>query len=463
MPRPETVSAVPPPRSLTPFEQLMLADARPGYPMTFYIESEVEGDLCLHRFRVAVGVAAARHPRCCSRVATGGNRPCWLAPDVLPSVEEISAAAWRPPDLTRESGIRLVVMPGGIATSSVTSSVARSAAQSATGDGQAAAYRLVMVVHHAVCDGIAAAEFLGDVWAAYHGLEPPRFTAGRPGSDSLAVPDRRPPGLRAIIASARPFALFRPQPLRSMPHRGRHRSSYLPAGHEAQALQPPYESLLFDREATTQLRRAVAAAGWSVNDAIVAAAIRAVAAWNDRFGGRRGNVRITLPVSLRPVGSREPAGNGISYAFLDRRPAEYRDIRKLADWVATASRWVVETGAATEFLSVLEILAARPWLLGAVTRLPVCFSTAVVSTLGDTARRMKSGVPKEDGLDAPGGLVIRAMRGVPPLRPGTRVAVGALTYGGQLSLTCLCAAAADPRAAAGEFLDLLAAELASLV
>jgi O-methyltransferase involved in polyketide biosynthesis len=438
-----------PPTPLAPFEQLMLADTRPGYPLGFFLECEVEGPLCRDRLADAVARAAARHPLARSRVAVRGGQPCWLSPDVMPVIEDASPAAWRPHDLARESGLRLVVLP--------------TVAPAAEPDSPAPSprHRLVLFVHHAVCDGIAAAEFLGDVWALYDGREPPRFSPGRRSRETPPAPGPafgRSGGSTGFAA----FATFRPRPLRQRRDCGRAARPAGQAARPAAELLPPYEWFDLDPAETARLRQAVAAAGWSLNDAVVAAVIRAANRWNEAAGGRAGNVRITLPVSLRPPGFRGPLANGISYAFLDRRPADCRDLRFLAASVAEASRWIVETGAAGEFLAVLGMLARRHWLLKFLTRLPVCFSTAVVSTIGDPARRMKSGVPKQDGLDAPGGLVIRGMRGVPPLRPGTRAALAALTYGGQLSLTCLCSAGSDPRAAAREFLRLVADELAAL-
>ncbi len=436
-----------PPTPLAAFEQLMLADARPGYPLGFFLECEVEGPLCRDRLTEAVARAAARHPLARSRVAFRGGQPCWLPPDVMPVVEDASLAAWRPHDLARESGLRLVMLP---------------AATPAAGPGGPAPsprHRLVLFVHHAVCDGIAAAEFLGDVWAAYDGRELPRFSPGRR-SRETPTPIEPVLGRSEIATGFATFATFLPRPLRRRQRDGR--EPVTDAGRTARAAPdplPPYESLDLDPAETARLRQAVAAAGWSLNDAVATAVIRAANRWNEAAGGRPGNVRITLPVSLRPPGFRGPLANGIGYAFLDRRPADTRDFRSLASSVAEASRWIVETGAAGEFLAVLGLLARRHWLLKFLTRLPACFSTAVVSTIGDPARRMKSGVPKRDGLDAPGGLVIRAMRGVPPLRPGTRVALAALTYGGGLSLTCLCSAGRDHRAAAREFLRLVADEL----
>lgn len=122
------------PRPLAAFEHLMLADARPGHPMTFFLECEVEGPLCLNRLREAVNAAARRHPLVRSRVAWRGGRPNWLEPDVEPTVELAGPDAWRPIDITAESGLRLVVIS------------ARDR------------HRIVMLAHHAAIDGVAGGE-----------------------------------------------------------------------------------------------------------------------------------------------------------------------------------------------------------------------------------------------------------------------------------------------------------------
>ncbi len=447
----QTPSAVDPPRALAAFEQLMLADARPGHPMTFFLECEVEGPLCLDRLRRGVELAAARHPLLRSRVETRQGRAHWLPPDVQPVVELGSLEAWRPIDLERESGLRLVVLPATAAPACF-----------ATAASSQPRHRVVMVAHHAALDGVAAGEFFGDLWACYHGHEPPPFaTGGRRGAPDAAVSASDPKVERATIASNTwPFAIFRPRPLAKMRMTGGAVDSQLSA--VAENLPSPFEAITLDRECTSRLRTVVAANRWSLNDAIVAAVIRAAGRWNEAAGGRTGNVRITLPVSLRPVGSRSSARNNLGYAFLDRTPRQYADRHELAASLAEASRWIVDTGAAAGFLKAAEVLARRPWLLRLITRLPICLSTAVVSTIGDPSRRMKAGVPKVDGLDAPADLVIRAIRGTPPLRPGTRAAIGATTYGGELTLSCLSSAghSADAsRAAARAFLASIAEEL----
>jgi hypothetical protein len=413
----------------------MLVDARPGHPMCFFLECIVEGDLEEERLRKAVDEAARRHPRFCSRVAWLGGRPHWLLPDVQPAfVWQPHADAmdpWRPVDLERESGVRIVARAIGPRLHSI-----------------------VMVVHHSVCDGIAACEFMGDLWACYEGIEPRGFSRpamrGGEGPEPAPPPTEQPPVIDAV-GEALAFGRFFPSALAGM----RSDSAEPPRA----ALETPYATIELDETFTTQLRVAAATRKATVNDLIVAAVMRAAVAWNDRAGKRRGGVRVTMPVSTRAPRQRDPASNEISYAFLDRSCDACRDRESLVSSLAAASRWILASGAVAGFLEAVRFLSKSPLLLKALTRLPICLSTVIVSNLGDVSRRMRAGVPKIDGRDAPGGLVILGFRGVPPLRPRTRASVAVLPYAGTTTLSCLCSAGPDPHAAGQEFLELIRREL----
>jgi hypothetical protein len=415
----------------------MLVDARPGYPMCFFLECIVEGDLDEQRIREAVDRAARRHPRFRSRVGWRGGRPHWLSPDVQPSLvcqPDVAAIdPWRPVDLERESGLRIVVRSLGPQLHGVT-----------------------MVVHHAVCDGIAACEFMGDLWAVYAGIEPRDFSRpAMPGSDASEPPAGSAPSPASDpFGEVLTFSRFFPVTLA-----GARSTAAVPN----QSAEPPYASIELDEAFTAQLRAAAAARKATVNDLIVAAVMRAALQWNERAGKRRGGVRVTMPVSTRAPRQREPARNEISYAFLDRSREACRDPESLVGSLAAASRWILASGAVAGFLWAVGVLARIPLLLKAVTRLPICLSTVIVSNLGDVSRRMRAGVPKIDGRDASGGLVIRGFRGVPPLRPRTRASVAVLPYAGSTTISCLCSAGADSRAAGSEFLALIRRELESLV
>lgn len=416
-------------RELAPFEHLMLVEERPGFPTCFFLECRVGGPLDADLLRRAVAKAAERHPLLRSRVARGRGQARWLPPDVGPALlwRPVAGDPWAPLDLRRESGVRIVVLDDGPDR-----------------------HRVVMQVHHATCDGIAACEYFGDVWAVYAGLEPRPFSPGRSGDVAPAAP---------VLASGSgtsplDFAKFIPSPLSRRPRAGSSGSRA-----HAVAVEPPYASLQFDAPFTARLRAAADRHGTALNDVLVAAVMRAVVGWNAAAGRRASNVRITMPVSMRPVGARLPAANAIGYAFLDRRSAECGEFAALAGSIGAATRWILNTGAAAAFLGVLGWLAKRPGLLKILTRLPLCLSSVVFSNVGDISRRMRSGVPKRDGRDAPRDLVIDGFLGVPPLRPRTRAAVGGTTYANALALTCLCSATPDGRPGAAAFLELIRADL----
>ena len=437
-------------RPLTPFEHLMLIDDRPGHPMCFFLECMVGGPLQEKRLRKAVETASRRHPLLCSRMGFHWGRPVWLDADVLPTVlwnpSQCDSDPWRPFDLRRESGLRLVVLS----------------------DGEHK-HRVVMQVHHATCDGVAGCEFFGDIWAQYAGVEPRAFSqppAARIKPSAKHAPESSAAnGGQDSAREARSFASFWPTPLSRMTTRRDRRAAGHPppANAACDPRSPPFMRIDFTSASTERLRVAASAVGVSLNDCVIAAVMRAALAWNARAGRPSGNVRVTMPVNLRQPGQREPANNDLGYAFLDRTAAQCTDPKLLTASIAAATRWILDHNAAALFLSAIHSLTRWPWLLTLATRLPLCISTVVVSNVGDPSRRMRSGVGKVDGRDAPGDLVIQGFLGVPPLRPRTRAAIGVTTYAGRLSLCCLCSAHPDPHEGARRFLDLVRQELEEFV
>jgi len=432
-------------RVLSPLEHLFLTDQRPGYPMAFYLHCNVEGPLDAGRLERALGEAATRHPLTRSRVTKSAWFPSWLPPDREPQLvvyrlgDGASAAAcpdpWAPIDLRRASGVRMVAI-----------------------ERAPDSWQVVLHVQHPVCDGLAGIEFLGDVWSYYGGLPPAPFkvparvarrrTAERPedllhagaprtDTDPVGAPPVEPAGsgwLPSLADETARFARFLPAKLARGPAaRG---------GHTAEHHEPgpalPYRTMTFDRAETTAIKARAVAAGVMLNDIVVAAVMRACIAWNDVAGHPSASVRITMPASLKPAGTRAPVGNDMGYAFLDRSAGECRSPARLVASLGAASRWIQEHRAAEAFLHTLEAVRRFPPLLWGLTRCPATLSTAVVSSVGNTGPRMKANVPHDGGLALPGGLRISGFAGVPPVRPGTRLAVGVVMYGGRLTLATLC-------------------------
>ena len=400
---------------LSPFDVLMLLDERPGYPMCFFIETHLSGDFSIQRLRTAVEIAITRHPRLRSQVQHNKQGWLWVPSDKLPQVvqlqcsadRESQAIAFRAFNIRQESGIRFIVIPEG--------------------DQQ---WSIVLQVHHSVCDGLAALEFLGDTWSLYHGNKPTdlkthsRTKSTQTYSDNNANPNAKEDHqhTRQTIA----FATFRPSSIASS--RNTKGVSHT---------KKPFQSFTLPTTLVKSLRQRASQAGATTNDIIVAASILTIHEWNKRQGKAGKRIRITMPVSLRPPRERQPASNQIGYAFLDRHPSQLHDTQAVLTSIAEASRWIQYSGAAGMFLVVLGVFLNRTWLLRLITRLPTCFSTAVVSNIGNVQSRMKANVPKTNGCNNPGGLIITNITGVPPVRPGTALSVGITAYCGQLTITTM--------------------------
>lgn len=412
---------------LSAFETLVVTDRRPGFPMAFFVEARLEGPLDQARLEAAVAGAADRHPRTRMRIARRGGGWVWLPPDRTPVVEwwpldrpRDAADPWRPCRLTDESGLRIVAL------------------ERERHVAGPPCWSVVLMVDHAVCDGLAGIEWMGDVWSLYHGGRPARFRERirTPADDPAAAADPvaaaplpSQPAARRLARESGTFALLRPTVLAPHPTHGRTVA--------ATDLAPPYHAVAFSPDDTRRLWAIAAAAGVTVNDLLVGAAMQSVLAWNAAAGRQPRHVRINMPVSLRPVGARLPAGNHIGYAFLDRSAGDCAKPVELVRSLAAASRWIQETGAAAQFLHAVEKLRQVPGLLWVLTRLPACLSSAVVSNVGNVGPRMRADVPKIDGCDAPRDLRLTAIVGAPPLRPRTRAAVGVMTYAGSLRLAVM--------------------------
>ena len=318
------------------------------------------------------------------------------------------------------------------------------------------AWEVVLMIQHAACDGLSGLEFFGDVWSEYHGSEPAPFRT--PARDL-----RRRSGSTATVADPSAAHPSTPPPQKAPTETGPTASDlggetarfagFLPAMlARGPALPPspsrisappgagpslPFFTVSFTAAETTSIKQRAAAEGASLNDVAVAAVMRVVVAWNEDAGHPARQIRITMPASLKSPGTRAPACNDMGYAFLDRTAEQCRAPVDLIRSLAVASRWIQEHRAAGTFLDTLAMIDRFPPALWLLTRLPVPLSTAVVSFVGNVGPRLRANVPRDGGCDLPGGLRISAVKGVPPIRPGTRLGVGLVIYDGRLHVTAL--------------------------
>ena len=425
-------------RRLDPLAELMMLDTRAKFPMGFFIECGCEGELDREKLGAALHKVAYRHPNVMSHVVWKAGRPFWkLAaqpPELLWDPHSAGVDPWRPFDLSRDTGLRLVVLP------------------STRQSGSPAKWRIVLYGHHAVCDGLAVCELLGEIWTHYANRPLPSLACSEVPAAELSSASQpiiseidKPIAerLTSVLAEALRFLFFFPAKLqrnsvatqRAAAEAKISANGILP--YAESCVSPPYRILSFTEAQMASLRKAVGTRNVTLNTLMMAASMRVLAEWNREVNGSQRGIRITMPVSLRPDSRRQPAENRIGYAFLDRTFSDCLNEETLMQTLSEASAWIKKSGAARMFITAIGILTKIPGVLWLILRLPLCFSTAVVSNLGDARRCMRTELPDSDRGQIAGNTVITYVVGVPPVRPRTTASLGIVRYGNHLYVACL--------------------------
>ena len=139
------------PLPLTPFEQYMLEDDRPNWPMNILLRLQFSGTFARPAFEAAVQASLRRHPLLAAKVEPAGRkRLAWSPASGAPSCVHWTSAcdgdsrpAFTPIDLGQEPGLRLRIMEAEETT------------------------ELWCQCHHACCDGLGLLQFVQDLLVAY--------------------------------------------------------------------------------------------------------------------------------------------------------------------------------------------------------------------------------------------------------------------------------------------------------
>ncbi|MBM3157046.1 MAG: DUF1298 domain-containing protein, partial [Chloroflexi bacterium] len=129
------------------------------------------------------------------------------------------------------------------------------------------------------------------------------------------------------------------------------------------------------------------AAGFTVNDILLAACFRVVQKWNNLHGKATGKVSIMVPVNLGPESFRDVISNQLSYVSLSASPQESSDPLVLLRKIRKDMRSMVENGAPFIMIYFLHFVSHLPSpLLKALARLlmsvPVEVDTIMLANLG---------------------------------------------------------------------------------
>jgi hypothetical protein len=441
---------------LTPLENFLWLDDRPEFPLLFRVDLRFEGRIDTEAMREACRFAIGRHPLLRSTIRLDRGVATWHAAAtgwqeltvLAGAVSDEPCMEWV--DLTREAGLRCGLR------------------QTDTG------WDVRLQFHHACCDGQGARMFIQDLVMAYAVLRKccdhgtpflPIDVSHLDRRGRFTGPGAVIPHLRRMRSTLR---LLVPRPRPAATSRAAAAAHRVPEGGPPVARQPiGLCSHTFEPDVVSRLQAAHALGGASFNDVAVAILFRVLARWQHAHGMAGGSwIRVAVPVDLRSrEDERLPASNRFTYLFLNRR------VRDCDEWSGLLAGVQAELQAQRNareglcLLATLGILSRWPRLFRWALRLPVCFSTAVLTNLSDPSRRLRKRLPVDaDGFFWLDGARCHDVRVVtPPLRPKTHWGLGLVEYAGRMTvLLRYDAATIDPQTAErvkAEFVESLSAWL----
>ncbi len=413
------------PLPLAPFEEYMLVDDRPAYPMNFFLRLRFEGLFNPALLEEACGQSVARHPLLSAHLQPArGGRFQWVQPShrSCPLRWRTTAGGEEPIgaiDLQREPGLRVWA--------------------TAEKDGT----ELLLQFHHSCCDAVGACQFVEDLLVCYAGLQGgagspadlrPVDAAGLLSRESYGAPGwqlTRLFGQQSLgLRRARKFFMRNAVPLK--PGVERVAEDSLPDDFPSSCVHE------FDQPQTAGLLAAARAAGTTVNNLLLRDLFLALEAFRARREMSCGEdwLRLAVPVNMRLRGDeRLPTANLVSMVFLDRQSRECADPAALLLSLHDEMQLVKQRRLGLTFLLALRYNRKLP---GAIARLrrrtqrALCQGTAVISNL--VSPWENSSLRRPDGQIVAGDVLLRRVDFLPPLRPYTAAAVGVVTCAQRLCL-----------------------------
>lgn len=435
------------PLPLTIFETFMLADARPGYPMMCDLELHFEGSIDRAAFDAGLAFGISRNPLLRAIVSEDQPRQLeWRLVDAMPLVDWAPLGTPRGPrydeyvDLREQTGLRIWVRQGSDRST------------------------LLLHFHHACCDGLGAFAFIEDFLVGYAAasgqgsiaiarpLVPQRLKMRQDfGVDTRSLYRRTADWLIGVREGGR-FFLQSPWPLPSCRQ---------PSASGCDSDQPGFISQALSPDSSAGLRRSASSSGVTVNDILLRDLFRTLRDWSRTAGqdpGRR-HLRILMPHNLRQREDRAmPAANVMSFAFLTRPASDCDRAEELLRSIHQETELTRRYRLTLYFLGSMGFVQSTgyfEWLM----RRQFCFTTAVLTNLGNPTRRFVARLPRAGMQLEVGNLLLKEMTGGPPVRPLTRAVFSIFNNPQHLSISLKCDAGEYTSQDAGRLLNAYLARL----
>jgi NRPS condensation-like uncharacterized protein len=421
------------PLRLSDFEYYMFRDDRPAYPMIIVVTVRVSGQLLREPFAQSLQELVADHPLLRSRIAASAESDwCWVpieTPGEILEWQPIAAADTfvlpnRRIDIRTEAGIHVLV---------------------AAGEERS---QVVLYLHHACCDGLAALQLVGELFARYgqQTADPagrrPEFERPDPSvlllrdnyevGDAAAIRQKR--SLRRVIGKVCRLLLRKPVRIEIEAGLGAMQGRAQPTSEEPAAIQ----SRTLSKSTYRALRAWSTRQGVSVNDVFLREMILHVREWNRQAGVplRKRWVRVAVPLSMRTSRhERMPAANVVSYALVTRNEADCSHSDTMLKSIRQQTSDVLFNREGIVCLKLFQVLRRIPGAMSLFLNLKPVLSSIVLANVGDVRRRFSGRFPLQNGRWVAGNVVIENIHGVAPVRPNTRAAMSIGDYAGELSIS----------------------------
>jgi hypothetical protein len=399
---------------LTAFEEHMLLDDRPSHPMAIITRFDFTDAPPPDNLEEAFQTTLTAEPLLTAQVsARRGGRPRWIEAS-RPRLHR-SRTPRIASDMVEWTGSlpRLDPATGSVLHAEVIE--------------HDAGWSILLAVHHAACDGLGIVGFLERWLLAVEGKR------GRW--------RRQPAATMAALTSRGRIATSWPEFIRLLPKLAkglegvgefmRHDvielsdavADRLPDSASASPApwQPLVLSVTVNEEVVAGLETTAKAHSVSVNDLLATALLVTIGAHVSQT--ETDWIRVGIPVSLRTKNDHVlPAANRVGMVFLDRQPDDRHDRIRLAATVRDQMAIIRSHSLGHIFPMSLEVGRLLPGGLARTATRPKPQCTAVLSNVGRCFRH--SPLADADGVIRVGGGRMTGWWGVPPIRPGTALAVG---------------------------------------
>lgn len=406
--------------NLTPFEEYMLADNHPVYPMSCFMKLRFYGRFDVDLLSKLLQKVLKNHPLLCSVTEkTRLGRFCWK-----PSAEMIEIRR----GVFHAKGINLEHEP---------------ALKITLDEQENQQSDLWFELHHSASDAVGMQRFLEDLLMEYSVQKSflnPEILSSREPVDPLLLQNRGRYGqnfgtfLRNLprqiwgLERARTFLFNRIIPL--IPQKPDLTKNLPPTDY------PVILSRKLNNDETKQVRISAKSAKVTINDFLIWSLFLAMNDWRqqEKITGQHGRLRIAIPTNLRtPNDCLMPAANIVSMVFLDRKPDHIQNNNSFLQGIHREMHHIKSCNLG---LALIYGLTVYRKLFGSYEKMinrNRCWTTATVSNLGLLFQQTP--FPKRSGnLCIDKELELTEIHSVPPIRPQTVLGVCAFSYSNCLTI-----------------------------